>query len=173
MTPMNPIIRTIDAVITAIGRLAMAIVLVILGLILAEIGYRAIVGRSLTFVEDLASWLLVAMVFLGGPVALIRGQFVRVDAAYEHYSPKVKALLDTVLSTVLMGCFLYAMIWLGTNFALKSYNTGEVSATGSWGGPVWVAKALVPFGSAILGLGWISHLLKLWRTAMQGGGDHV
>ncbi|WP_158971312.1 TRAP transporter small permease subunit [Chachezhania sediminis] len=160
---MTAIIRIIDTIMTVLGRLAMLFVPVILVLILAEIGHRAIVGRSLTFVEDLASWLLVAMVFLGGPPTLLWGKFVRVDAAHEHYSPLAKALLDTFVTTALMVCFLYAMIWLGTNFAMKSFNTGEISATGSWNGPVWVAKALVPLGSALLGLAWISHVLKLWQ----------
>lgn len=170
---MDKIIRAIDAFVTAIGRLAMVAVLAILALVVAEIGYRAVVGRSLSFVEDLASWLLVAVVFLGGPLTLARSQFVRVDALYEHYGPKSRALLDTLVSSVLMGLFLYAMIRLGGAFVLKSFNSGEVSATGSWSGPVWIAKALVPLGSSILGLAWISHILKLWRDALRGGGDDV
>ncbi|WP_161601020.1 TRAP transporter small permease subunit [Pseudooceanicola batsensis] len=168
---MTRIIRIIDTIMIWLGRLAMMLVPIILVLILAEIGYRAVVGRSLTFVEDLASWLLVAVVSLGGPPTLMRGEFVRVDAAYDHYGPRAKALLDTVLSTALMACFLYAMVWLGSNFAMKSFNTGEVSATGSWDGPVWVAKALIPLGSALLGLAWISHVLKLWVDVRAGAAD--
>ena len=145
------------------GKFAAYLVLAILATIVAEIVYRAVVGRSLGFAEDLASWLLVAVVFLGGPYAVQQAKFVRVDAAFEHYSPLWKALVDTVVSTLLLAVFLYAMIKLGFDFAHKSYVQGEVSATGAWNGPVWVPKSLVPIGCTLLALAWVSHILKSWR----------
>ncbi len=173
MAFLNTFIRIIDTLVAWVGKVAAYLVLGILGVILAEIATRAVIGRSLSFAEDMASWLLVAVVFLGGPYALQQAKFVRVDAAYEHYSPRWKALVDTVLSSALLGVFLYAMIKLGSEFAYKSFVQGEVSATGAWNGPVWVAKALMPAGCTLLLLAWISHILKMWRDIGAPSGEPV
>lgn len=160
---MDQVIKTIDAIIEGVGKFASYLVLIVLAIIIAEMAMRGIIGKSLPFAEDLVSWLLVAIVFLGGPYALAKGKFVRVDALYERFSARTKAIVDTTLSSALLSLFLFTMIKFGTAFTLKSFNNGEVSATGAWDGPVWVSKSLIPIGCCLILLAWISHLAKMWR----------
>ncbi len=160
---LQRIFRVVDTAIEWLGRLAALAILAIIAVMILEMVARGAFGTSMPWAGDVSSWLLVAMIFLGGPWALARGNFVRVDAVYERFGPRTRAILDTTLSTVLFVLFCGALIRFGGEFAMKSFAMGERSATGGWSGPVWVAKALMPIGSCLLALAWLSHLGRAWR----------
>ncbi|WP_420392648.1 TRAP transporter small permease subunit [Acuticoccus sp.] len=155
-------VAAIDAVIAALGRAAAFTVLGIIAVILFEMVMRGWLGRSQPWTGDVSAWLLAALIFLGGPWALARGHFVRVDALYDRFSPRAKALVDTLVSTALFALFVGVLLRFGWSFFAKSYAIGEVSATGAWSGPVWLAKGLLPLGAALLVLAWASHLYHVW-----------
>lgn len=160
-------IRVIERILELIGKAVALLVLVVTGLIVYEMTARGVFGTSSPWAHELSTWLLTAFVFLGGPWALTKGQFVRVDVLHATMSPKTKAVIDTVVSSVLFALFAGVLVWFGSKFALTSFGVGERSATGGWGGPVWVAKALVPIGSTLLCLAWLAHVLRLWRDALH------
>lgn len=164
-------ILLIDAVIAALGRLAALFVLCIIVVMVYEMVLRGIFGASSPWTSDVSAWLLVGLIFLGGPWALARGNFVRVDALFARFSPRTKAIVDSTVSTVLFALFVGVLINLGGTLALRSFAIGETSATGGWDGPVWVAKWLVPIGGVLLSLAWISHLAHAWRAAREEARD--
>jgi len=161
------LIRIIDGLLGGIGRAVALLVPVMIVLIVLEMVLRGGFNRPTSWAHELSGWLLTVFVFLGGPYALIRGNFVRVDVVFRQISPRAQLLIDTFVSTLLMAAFTGVLLWLGVNFFLSSYAVGEVSATGSWSGPVWAAKLMVPLGSLLLLLGWLSHLLHLWQDASE------
>ena len=160
-------IRAIDALLAAVGGFAALLVLGIIALIVLEMFSRTVLGISLAWAHEASTWLLTAFVFLGGPYALIRGRFVRVDVIHARMSPRAKAIVDTTFSTVLMLALVITLFWLGGRFFLSSWAVGETSASGSWAGPVWLTKAMMPIGAALLVLAWMGHLLKLWSDEPQ------
>lgn len=168
---MERLIRSIDALLAGIGRVVALLVLVMIGVTVMEMAGRGLFAHPTPWAHELSSWLLTAFIFLGGPYALSRGQFVRVDVFHEHYGPRMRAIVDTCVSTIVFVLFAYALIWVGGKFALSSFAMDERSATGGWGGPVWVAKAMMPIGSVLLCLAWLSHILKLWRDVGAGRTD--
>jgi len=161
------LIRIIDGLLGGIGRAVALLVPVMIVLIVLEMVLRGGFNRPTSWAHELSGWLLTVFVFLGGPYALIRGNFVRVDVVFRQISPRARLLIDTFVSTLLMVAFTGVLLQLGVNFFLSSYAVGEVSATGSWSGPVWAAKLMVPLGSLLLLLGWLSHLLHLWQDASE------
>ncbi|MBX9458864.1 MAG: TRAP transporter small permease subunit [Aquamicrobium sp.] len=163
---LNTIINLLERLITGIGRVVALFVLAIIAIMIYEMFSRAVLGRSVRWAGDASTWLLVAFIFLGGPWAMAKGNFVRVDAVYEHFSPLAKAIVDTVVSTALFALFIWVLLSFGYDFALKSFAMGERSATGGWGGPVWLPKAMLPIGAALLVLAWILNLLRGWRDAL-------
>lgn len=164
---LNNTINILERFIEGIGRIVALFVLVIIAVMVFEMIARASFGRSIRWASDVSTWLLVAFIFLGGPWAMARGNFVRVDALYEHFSPLLKALVDTFVSTALFVLLIWVLLWFGSDFALKSFAMGERSATGGWGGPVWLPKAMLPIGSALLVLAWLLNVLRSWREVFK------
>ncbi len=163
---LNAIIRRLEALLTGLGQLVSLLVLGMATLICLELFSRGLFQTSQPWVQDLSSWLLTVFIYLGGPYALLRGNFVRVDVIFGRLTPRTQAVIDTVFSTTLAALFIGVLIWRGGEFFLNSYAMGERSATGSWGGPVWVAKSMVPIGGALLLLAWVLHVLKAWQQVL-------
>lgn len=160
---LNSAIKFADSLIAGLGRIAALLILAIIATMVFEMVMRGVFGMSTPWAGDVSSWLLVGVIFLGGPWALANGNFVRVDAVFGVFPARVKALIDSTISTALFALFAYVLIDFGGDLALRSFQIGETSATGSWNGPVWVSKALVPLGTVILSLAWLSHLVKSWQ----------
>lgn len=160
---LDALCRAIDRALALIGRTVALTVLVMIALITVEMFSRGVLNISLPWVQDLCAWLLTALIMLGGPYALLRGQFVRVDIVFAQLSPKNKAIVDSVFTTTLLALFIWVLVTKGGDFFLSSFAMDERSATGSWSGPVWVAKFMVPLGGVLLGLAWVAHLVRAWH----------
>src|SRR5690606_17218831 len=107
---LDTLTRTIDRAISTIGRAVALLVLVMIALIVTEMFSRGVLGYSLPWVQDLCAWLLTILIMIGGPYALLRGQFVRVDIVFARLSPKNKALVDTLFSTALIALFVWVLV---------------------------------------------------------------
>jgi TRAP-type mannitol/chloroaromatic compound transport system permease small subunit len=168
---LDKTIAILETFIAALGKTVALFVLAIIGLMIFEMVSRGVFSHSVAWAGDVSTWLLVSFIFLGGPWAMARGKFVRVDALYERFSPLAKAIIDTTVSTILFALFIGVLLKLGGEFALKSFAMGERSATGNWGGPLWLPKAMMPVGAALLCVAWLLNLLRLWRDALRPGAD--
>src|SRR5690606_31487486 len=115
-------------------------------LIIFEMASRGLFAQSFPWTQDISAWLLTIFVMIGGPYALLRGQFVRVDLIFARLSKRNQAIVDTFLSTALLVLFVGVLVWRGGDFFLSSYAMTERSATGAWGGPVWIPKLMIPLG---------------------------
>ena len=150
----------IDAINKWIGTFAAYLVYVIIAIILYEIIMRSAFNHPTPWVHDTSGWLQVFYVFFGGAWALQRGYLVRVDVLYQQFPARVRAFIDLVITSLLMGLFIWVMIDKGYDFALKSFNRGETPMNGAWEGPVWPAKFAVVIGSLLLGLAWFSKAIR-------------
>lgn len=157
----------IDCCIAGLGRVVSYAVLAILFVIILDMVVRALLGRSLVWVTELNAWLQVALVFLGGPYALAKGSFVRVDALYANYSDRTKAIFDSVVTTALFAIFVWTLVKLGADFAIKSFKLGETPVSGGFGAPVWIAKAMLPIGGTLLALAWVAVLIRQWLAVLD------
>jgi TRAP-type mannitol/chloroaromatic compound transport system permease small subunit len=150
----------VDAFSIAIGRVLALLIFAMIAIIALEVVSRYFFNRPTAWAQDVSSWLQVAYIFLGAPFALERGYFVRVDILYGRFSPRLRAIIDLTVSTVLFACFAAVLIVDGLDFALTSYRIGETSPTGIWAGPVYPAKFMVPIGMILLSLVWITQICR-------------
>ena len=162
---MDAVIRSIDAVVALVGKTVSVVVVAMTGIIIFEMTTRGLFGVASPWAYDLSGWLLATYIFLGGAYALQQNRFVRVDILYTRFRPRTRALIDATIGTVLFVLFAGTLLRLGSDFALRSIEMREVSATGAWQGPVYVAKTMLPIGVLLLCLAWLSHVLKLLRDA--------
>ncbi|GAB5376139.1 MAG: TRAP transporter small permease subunit [Acuticoccus sp.] len=105
-----------------------------------------------------AQFALAAYYMLGGAYAMQQGGHVRMDLFYCEWSPRTKALIDSV--TVLFLIFFLTVLLLGgINSTAYSLQYSERSAT-AWRPLMWPIKTIMCTGIVLMLLQALAELLK-------------
>ena len=153
-------VSLVERFIEGVGRLVSLGIFLLIGVMMYEVLARYFFNLPTRWTYDTSGWLQVAYVFLGGAYALQKGYFVRVDVFYAHASPRTQAWIDLTFSTALFALFASVLAWRGFALAMASYAMNEVSSTGTWNGPVWPAKFMIPIGTLLLALAWSARVAR-------------
>lgn len=133
------------------GLATLAIVL----LISYDVIMRYFFDQPQVFVDEVASFLEVLVVFGGAAYAFRSGSHVRVDLVTGHVPGVVRAWLRLI--TLVLGlAFLAVVIWVTTQSTLTAHAYGRVSAVMLY--PLWLPMALVPAGLALTALAMLVAL---------------
>jgi C4-dicarboxylate transporter DctQ subunit len=139
------------------GFATLAIVL----LITYDVTLRYFFNEPQVFVDELASFLEVLVIFGGAAYTFRAGGHVRVDLITSHIHPARRAALR-VLTLVLGVAFLSIVIWVTTQSAVTAYRYGRVSAVMLY--PLWLPMAVIPAGLALMAVAMLSTLLRQVRA---------
>ena len=123
-------------------------VLAIVALITYDVGMRSFFEEPQLFVDEVASFLEVLVIFGGLAYTFRTGGHVRVDLVTTHLPGRVRAWLRAV-GLVLGLVFLAIVMWTTVDSALTAHRYGRVSAVMLY--PLWAPMALIPLGLALLG----------------------
>lgn len=85
---------------------------------------------------------------------------VRVDLLRERFSAKTNRLIEILGCLFLLLPYCGVVIYFGIDFTLKSYLSGETSATADGLPYRFIIKSFLPIGFFLLGLSALSVLLK-------------
>jgi TRAP-type C4-dicarboxylate transport system permease small subunit len=133
------------------GFATLAIVL----LISYDVTMRYFFNEPQVFVDEVASFLEVLVIFGGAAHTFREGGHVRVDLVTGHISPAARAWLR--LATLALGViFLAIVIWVTTQSAITAWRYGRVSAVMLY--PFWLPMAIIPAGLALMGLAMLGAL---------------
>lgn len=102
-------IGAIDAMNRAIGRMAMYLIFVLIGVLLWSSASKVFLTPSMWTLET-AQFVMVAYFVLGGPYSIQLGSNVRMDLFYGEWSPRTKAWVDAITVFFLifyLGVLLY------------------------------------------------------------------
>lgn len=117
-------IRVIDRMNRFIGRVAMYLIFLLIGILLWSSVSKTLFTPSLWTLE-MAQFLMVAYYVLGGPYSIQLGSNVRMDLFYGEWSPRTKAGFDAV--TVLFLLFYLGVLLVGaigsTAYSLGYFGT--------------------------------------------------
>jgi TRAP-type C4-dicarboxylate transport system permease small subunit len=154
------------------GLLAGFATLAIVLLVTYDVLMRHFFDRPQLFVDELASFLQVLLIFGGAAYTFRVGGHVRVDLVTGRLPRAARAWLR-VLTLVLAVVFLGIVIWVTTQSALSAYRYGRVSAVMLY--PLWLPMACIPAGLALLGLAMVVTLVRQVKIAVgpAGGRDEV
>jgi TRAP-type mannitol/chloroaromatic compound transport system permease small subunit len=166
LTLLLRVSTAIDLVNRKIGR---ACIWLILGSILISSG-NAITRKLLDASSNAwleIQWYLFAAAFLGAAgYTLMVNEHVRIDALSQYFSSRARAWIDVLAFTFLVLPFCGLMVYLGGQFFLNAWESGEVSHNA--GGLVrWPVYLCMPVGFALLFLQTISEIIK--RAAWLAG----
>ena len=161
---MNPAARLagrlddfIDLVGRAISWLALAVAVVMGTNVLLRYGF----SLGWIWAQELEWHLLVPLTLVGMSYALRHGEHVRVDVLFTRFPPRAKLAVDA-LSAVLAMIFCVLVVWLSLGFVEQSWSMGESSPNPGGIGALYVMKAMIPVGFALL-------FLQSMAQAIQAG----
>lgn len=137
-----------------------AAVVVITVLVSFDVLMRYFLNEPQLFVDELAGFLQVAIIFLGLGYTFLSGGHVRVDLLTAHMRPARRARLRVV--TLLLGAGLVLVVaWIAAEAVLTALDFGRVSAVMLY--PLWLPMALIPLGLLLLGLAMLWALVRQLR----------
>jgi TRAP-type mannitol/chloroaromatic compound transport system permease small subunit len=157
----------IDRFIDLVGRtfswLALAIALVMGANVLLRYGF----SMGEVWAQELEWHLLIPLTLVGMSYALRHGEHVRVDVLFATFSDRTKHAID-VLSAVIAMLFSAFVIWMSWAFVAQSWSIGEGSSNPGGLGALYLMKAMIPLGFALLFLQSLAqalHALEAWRAS--------
>ena len=109
--------------------------------------------------QELEWHLLVPLTLVGMSYALRHGEHVRVDVLFAQFSDRNRHLVD-VISAVLAMLFSLFVIWLSIAFVAQSWSIGESSPNPGGIGALYLMKAMIPLGFALLFLQSLSQAIR-------------
>ncbi len=135
----------IDRVGSAISWLALAVALVMGTNVFLRYGLSV----GYIWAQELEWWLLVPLTMIGMSYALRHGEHVRVDVLFANFSERSKDLIN-VISAVLAMVYSALVIWLSIGFVWQSWVIGEGSPNPGGLDALYIIKAIIPLGFALL-----------------------
>ena len=150
------IVRAAEVAALLAGVATLAIVL----LVTYDVVMRSVFGEPQLFVDEVASFLQVLLIFGGAAYAFCAGAHVRVDVVTGHVSRTARAGLRLI--TLTLGViFLVVVMWVTLQSAYTAFRYGRVSAVMLY--PLWFPMAFIPTGLALMALAMIAALVRQVR----------
>ena len=160
----------IGRVARAASTLAGLAVLAIVLLISFDVTMRFFLDRPQLFVDEVASFLEVLVIFGGLAYTFRTGGHVRVDLVTGRLPRPLRAWLR-LLGLLIGLAFLVAVIWTTAQSALTAYRYGRVSTVMLY--PLWLPMLLIPAGLALLAAAMLVTLARQARRLGRRGADEV
>jgi len=150
-------VRLVDRLNYGVGRMAMYLLFVLMGILMWSTISKAAFTPSLWTLE-MAQFVMVAYFVLGGPYAMQMGSHVRMDLFYAKQSPVRRAWWDafTVLALIF---YLGVMLWGAIDSTIYSLTYNERSPT-AWRPYLWPIKVILCIGFFLMLLQALAALLR-------------
>jgi len=145
-------------------------VLAIVVLISLDVLMRFFFNQPQLFVDEVASFLEILVIFGGLAYTFRTGGHVRVDLLTGRLPGPARAWLRLV--SLLVGlAFLGVVIWPTVQSALTAYRYGRVSTVMLY--PLWLPMLLIPAGLGLLGVAMLATLARQVRALGRRDADEV
>jgi TRAP-type mannitol/chloroaromatic compound transport system permease small subunit len=156
--PLRLYMRAVDAVSYRVGRVAVYLILVMMGTLIYAAFSRTLFNVSYIWLVETMEFLLIAYFILGGAYSMQLESHVRMDLFYERWSDRTKAIVDAVTICFLIF-YLVMLLYGGISSAEYALKYGETSRT-SWAPPMAPIKIVMCFGITLFLLQSTARFLK-------------
>jgi TRAP-type transport system small permease protein len=160
----------IGRVARAASTMAGVAVLAIVVLITYDVLMRHFLNEPQLFVDEVASFLQILIIFGGLAYTFRTGGHVRVDLLTTRLSGRARAWLRAA-GLALSLAFLVIVIWTTAQSALTAYRYGRVSTVMLY--PLWLPMLVIPLGLALLGVIMLLALAQQLRRLRAPEPDEV
>jgi TRAP-type mannitol/chloroaromatic compound transport system permease small subunit len=156
----------IDNISEWTGKIFSFVTLALMLIVVYDVAMRYILNCPTEWGLELNGFLLLAITFLGGAYAFLKGAHVRVTIIHDRFSPRVKAIVDLLTYLVFfMVCIV--LLWYGGQVAWDSL-THNTRTPSSWAPVLWPSQMLIPLGAVLIGLQGLTKWIRDLYMAMRG-----
>ena len=168
MIVLERILQGIDFVCIWTGKLASFLVLILIVVVVYEVVSRYAFNEPTIWAFEIERMVGGSLFVLGFSWVLIQKAHVRVDLFYQKFSPRGKAILDVVLTLLLVfPLWIWVMPqmieWTQISWAIK-----EQSSDSAWRNIIYPFKTVAPIAISLLLLGLFATFIRDIRTIVRG-----
>jgi len=142
--------------------LAGAATLLMMALVTVEVLSRNLFNVSTLIADEMGSYLLVALTFLGLAPTLRDGGFIRVDVYRDRTRGGARTALDTII-LLLAAAYTVLLDWYLWGLAANSYRLGTTSIQVART-PLWIPQTVMAIGGTLL----LAELLASLALVLAG-----
>jgi TRAP-type mannitol/chloroaromatic compound transport system permease small subunit len=153
------VIGAIDRVTDWIGRATSWLALAIVLLMATNVVLRYLFSYGSVWSQELEWHLLAPLILFAIAYAMQKGEHVRVDVAYTHFSPRAKAAVNVLAALLCLAISVFIVI-LSVKYVQQSFVINEQSADPGGLPYRWALKALIPLGFVLLALQSVAEVAK-------------
>ena len=159
-------VNAVDGFNRKVGKIAMFIVIPLIGVLIYESISRTVFNKPNIWSIEMAQFIMAAYYILGGAYTLLLDGHVRMDLFFHKWSPKKKAVMDTItffIVAIYLGVLLYGSI-KATIYAIE-YKQISYSA---WKPSLIPIKLIMTLGIIMMFLQTVSSLIKDIDVVING-----
>lgn len=156
-------VKFVDYISTALGRLTMYTVFVMIGVLLLGAVTRNILNMPLSWTVEMAQFIITGYYIVGGAYSIQLGDNVRMDLLYDRYSEKTKAKID-VWTNIFMVFYLVTLLIGSISSTMYAIEYGQRKFS-EWNPSMIPIKLIMVFGILLMLLQAISTFFKDLATS--------
>jgi len=119
---------------------------------------RYVFNKPFMYIDDIASYLLIGVIFPGLAYTLREGGHIRVEVFVSRVKPQVRTSLQ--LATAIIALVWGVSLLIGAGNTWVRYLTDEVRSTGLLEFPLWIPGLMLVAGAALLLLQLVAEISK-------------
>ena len=161
---MRRLVGRLWSVIDGIIALLLAAMIII---VFTNVVLRYGFGSPIAWADQVATYGIVYVTFIGAPRVLARRGHVAVDILENTLSPAGRRVLRTGIDTVgFLYCSVFTLLALRETQRLIDRGAQFTDAVTV---PQWIVYSVIPLGAALLALQFLAHLLTDLRSLREPG----
>jgi len=177
MSVLRSLVNGIDWLADHTGRVACWLVVLIGMTMTFEVTMRYVFNNPTAWSYDTTIMMGGVLFLLMAPYVLLYRGHVRVDIFYARFSPRMKNVVDLILTFLLLFSSLGVFTQQAWKYAIWSFKVKEISQFGYWEPTMVPFRFIVAFGFSLLlleAITWfLNNLFSLIKDKEIGGASHV
>ena len=155
----QPIARTIDRFVKAIGHVVMWANVLLIAAITTQVSLRYLLNQNYPKLDEIQWHFYGLVTMIGISYALVTDSHVRVDIVHAQLSRRAKRFIEVVGILALLFPFIYLMVDQGFDYFHESLRVNERSSSPTGLPARWALKAVIPASFVLLGLAALARLI--------------
>lgn len=163
---MKFFLSAIDSLSEWSAKITGLVVVVVIGLVIAEVVLRYGFNSPTVWNAELVIYLCGYLYLMGGAYVLRLHEHVRVDVIYGRFRLRVRAILNMV-AAIFFFAFLAVLIWKGGEWTWAALVGGKTSGS-PWDPIIFPRRLAIPLAASLLLLQGVAKFIRDFRTARTG-----